>query len=372
MTGTRLNVVELYAGTARSSEPFERWRRARVGLLVDNDPYVADTHRANHPSAPYAVRDLARVSPRWIEDNAGGSVDVLLGCPPCQGFSDNGRRDPEDERNAHLLNFARLAVGLRPRAIAMENVPLTVSAPLFERFAEKIERAGYYWTAGILNAALYGSCQCRQRLIFIAIRSDIGWEPVLPDPTHGGNRAYFSYSHRRMMKLSDARVAILGVTPATFQTRDLLPYREGELGLTKIPTVGETLRGLPSIGTARAIDMAHIPWAHSPAQRRRMGRLIEGGQARRSTQYYSSSYGRLHRRGLARTITGAFPNAGSGRNWHPIENRTLTLREAARIQGFADDYAFKRPYSKATQVVGNALDTALAGVTCCVIRDCLS
>ena len=353
MTGSTLNVVELYAGTARSSEPFKRWRRARLGLLVDNDKYVAKTHIANCPSAPYAVRNLSHVSARWIEEQSGGPVDVLLGCPPCQGFSDNGYRDPDDVRNAHLLNFARLAVGLCPQAIAMENVPLAVSSPQFGRFVKRIERAGYFWTAGILNAALYGSCQCRQRLIFVAIRSDIGWEPVLPDPTHGSNRAYFSYSHRRMMKLSEARVAILGVTPCDVPDARPTSVPRGGTRLHEDPNGRRyTPRAPCHRHGARAMDMAHIPWAHSPAQRRRMGRLIEGGQARRSTKYYSSSYGRLHRSGLARTITGAFPNAGSGRNWHPIENRTLTLREAARIQGFADNYAFNRPYSKATQVSG--------------------
>ena len=84
---------------------------------------------------------------------------------------------------------------------------------------------------------------------------------------------------------------------------------------------------MPRIGTAAARKLAHIPWDHSTNQLRQMGRLTEGGQAQRSDWYYAQSYGRLHRKGLARTITGAFPNAGSGRNWHPTQNRSLTLRE---------------------------------------------
>jgi DNA (cytosine-5)-methyltransferase 1 len=103
-----------------------------------------------------------------------------------------------------------------------------------------------------------------------------------------------------------------------------------------------------------------------------MANVPEGGQLKCASLYYSQSYGRLHRHGLARTITTAFPNAGSGRFWHPIENRTLTLREAARIQGFPDSFRFPGQPAKSAFLVGNALDKALAETTYEIIRDCLS
>jgi DNA (cytosine-5)-methyltransferase 1 len=103
-----------------------------------------------------------------------------------------------------------------------------------------------------------------------------------------------------------------------------------------------------------------------------MAKVAEGGQPKCSRRYYSQSYGRLHRRGLAKTITTAFPNAGSGRFWHPVRNRSLTLREAARIQGFPDSFVFQEPLSKAAFLVGNALDAALANVVFAAIKSFLS
>src|SRR5438309_1226100 len=131
MPTTRLRVVELYAGTARSSEPFRCWKRSTLSLLVDNSEYAARTYRANFPKAPYVVANLAKMSPEQLVAAAGGRVDILLGCPPCQGFSENGRRDPHDRRNQHLNHYGRLAEALRPLAIAMENVPLAGATPQF-------------------------------------------------------------------------------------------------------------------------------------------------------------------------------------------------------------------------------------------------
>src|SRR5262249_55295446 len=105
-----LTVVELYAGTARSASPFAKWKRARIGALIDRDQYAAATYRLNFPTRPYYVEDIATITPDRIVSLAGARVDVLLGCPPCQGFSDTGTRDPQDDRNRHLLRFGALAV----------------------------------------------------------------------------------------------------------------------------------------------------------------------------------------------------------------------------------------------------------------------
>ena len=366
------NVVELYAGTARSVEPFKRWPRARIGLLVDNDEYAAETYKFNYPNAPYHTTDLSKISAAELEALAGGSVDILLGCPPCQGFSDNGQKKRWDSRNRHLKNFARLAIELKPLAIAIENVPLAAGSNAFAQFTRLLASSGYNWTAGILNSALYGSAQCRQRLIYIGVHESVGCKPELPKPTHGGRRQYFNYNMRRLKRLTESKNALLGVTPATFQVRARLPFQEGVPGNICIPRIEDVLRDLPKIGTPEAVKLNHVSWAHSKAQLRRMARIREGGQPRVSRDYYSQSYGRLHRKGLAKTITTAFPNAGSGRYWHPTENRSLTLREAARLQGFPDRFAFVVPTSRAAFLVGNALDASLAKIVYRVVKNCLS
>jgi len=128
---------------------------------------------------------------------------------------------------------------------------------------------------------------------------------------------------------------------------------------------------LPTIGSLRATRVNHVAWKHSGGIRKRMANVPEGSRWSGGADHFSQAYGRLHRRGLSRTITGFFPNAGSGRFWHPVENRAITLREAARIQGFPDSFTFLAKDRQNQHLVGNALDAALAGFTYGVIAECL-
>jgi DNA (cytosine-5)-methyltransferase 1 len=372
MLAAPLNIVELYAGTARSVEPFRQWQRCKVSLLVDNNKHAKQTYLFNHPNTPYVVRNLGRLKPGQLATLVGGRVDVLLGCPPCQGFSENGTREPGDTRNRHLHRFGVFAEALKPLAIAMENVPVAATSQQFSRFTQRIDAAGYQWTAGIINAALRGSAQCRHRLVFIAIRKDVKATPVFPDPAYGAAGRYFSYKDRTIRSIDSDRDAMLGVPSSLNAVCNSLPYQEDSLGPGVIPCVRDVLAGLPRLGTPTAVALSHIPWAHQAAQLRRMAKVPEGERWKGGKDHYSQSYGRLHRRGLARTITTAFPNAGSGRFWHPTENRALTLREAARLQGYPDTFAFLPPYSRSAFLVGNALDAAIANVTYEMVRACLS
>lgn len=357
-----LSVVELYAGTARSAEPFyEKPRRYKVSLLVDAEPYAAQTYLANQPEAPYVIGDLARLSPARIKKLAGGHVDVLLGCPPCQGFSEVGFRDPEDPRNSHLTRFAKFVEALKPMATAIENVPLAADMKQFEAFTRTLTRLGYRWKAGIVNSALYGSAQCRQRLVVVGFRGDLQVEPEIDSPTHGSRGKYFSYRYSKMMKVKDDPTGMLGDTPAAQRVRKIVNFHEIKPGPRKIPTVESALKGLPPVHTREATALSHIPWEHTAKVLRRMGAVKEGRRWKGGDDHFSQSYGRLHRRGLARTITTYFANPGSGRYWHPTRNRSLTLREAARLQGFPDTFRFIEPIGRAaTKLVGNALDARVA------------
>lgn len=345
-----------------------------VSALVDCNEYAAETYLANVPNAPYFTHDLTCIRPSTIERMAGGTVDILLGCPPCQGFSETGARNTRDARNAHLTNFARLAIGLQPLAIGMENVPLAAGGRRFGMFVKTLEAAGYIWTAGVLNAALRGSCQCRHRLVFIALRGDVGVTPIIPQPSSGGTRKrFYCYGTATYKTIGADRVSMLGEAPAARRVRRKLPVTIEELGdEVDIPTVGECLEGLPPIDSREAKRIQHFSWAHTEEVLQRMEKVREGWRWEGGSDHYSQTYGRLHRAGLARTITTFFPNSGGGRFWHPTENRALSLREAARIQGFPDYFRFKPHYSKAAVLVGNALDASISTTIYSVIRDSLS
>lgn len=358
----KLNVVELYAGLARTWEAFRSWKCCRLGLLVDINQLAVDNYTDNFPSAPYIRRNLQWMMPGEVESASGGRVDILLGCPPCQGFSDTGKRDPDDPRNEHINVFGRFVRELRPRVIAVENVPLTASSARFTKFTKTLDRLRYRWTAQIVNAAHYGSCQTRQRLLLIAACKELGVQPKISPPTHGGLGRYFSYQRERIILADKYPSEFLGITPATHRLEREMTVEKRINGREAIPTVRQVLAGLPPLGTLEAEILTHTPWPSSSLMKQRMSRVKEGGQWSGGKDHFSHSYGRLHRCGLARTITTYFANPGSGRFWHPTENRTLTVREAARIQGINDDFWFHGPLSGLSKLVGNALDGAIAQV----------
>ena len=367
----KLKLVELYAGTGRSVEPFRGWRRAEVGLLVDANSYCKQTYLRNFPDAPYVRRDLARLSPRELLALAGGRIDVLLGCPPCQGFSDSGLRLSDDPRNWHVRRFAHFAKTLQPLAVVMENVPRVAESVEFDDMTFALENLGYRWSAVIANSAQFGSCQSRQRLLFVAIHPDVGARPKFPRPTHGSGRV-FSYADLDYVRPSEDPVSVLGVTPPTQRiSRTMTNDLATALGKHEMVTVRDALAGLPQADTARGRALQHTAWAHSRAMLRRMERVPEGGRWRGGADHFAHTYGRLHRRGLARTITTFLAYAGGGRFWHPTQNRSLTLREAARVQGFPDSFAFAESSKRSAALVGNALDSALASVCYRVVRAAL-
>ncbi len=365
----KLRTVELYAGIGMSTAPFLRWPKINNPILVDINQYAAEVYRHNHPKAAYVVADLSTMTPTELLKLSGGRVDILLGCPPCQGYSDVGKRQTDDPRNRHVLRFAQFITELKPLAIGMENVPLLAVSPLFDEFVDMIDAMGYLWIASIENAALWGSCQSRQRLIFIAIREDLGAEPQFPKPTHGGDALYFSYRYNKKCKLKDDIIGMLGRTPGTLRASKSLRVRSTDLsGSKSIPTVWEIIGDLPDAHNPQSAKLDHFAWAHSGAVLNRMRQVPEGGRWAGGRDHYSQAYGRLHRAGLSRTITTYFANAGSGRFWHPTENRSLTLREAARIQGFQDSFRFLNKNTRNCTLVGNALDAALSKLTYNVIR----
>ena len=254
----------------------------------------------------------------------------------------------------------------------MENVPLLATSSRFVEFTKLLEHHKYHWAAAVVNAALYGSCQTRQRLVLVAIHQSVRAYPCLPKSTHGGDRRYFSFRDTaELMKLTDDPIGLLGATPAAGRAGKSVAVLDLD-GKRPTAILVRSFGRPPLLSVPRAARaLSHIPWSHGQKMVREWAELAEGGRWSGGNEHFSQSYGRLHRRGLARTITSYFSNPGSGRFWHPDSTSNLTLREAARIQGIDDSFRFGDSRPEQPNCVGNALDFAIAQAAYKAVRNAL-
>ncbi|TMR39611.1 DNA cytosine methyltransferase [Nonomuraea zeae] len=370
-------VAEVFAGVGSVAHGFARAAGFEVAYLNDIDPLARDTYRTNFGQhARYDLRDVKDVTAATILEAADGRpMAGLLGCPPCQGWSAAGQRDAGDPRNLLLGDFFRLVTDIKPLFFVMENVPSVCDR---EELAAALRALApqYRTWHGVLNAAAYGLPQSRQRTIVIGYRSDTGVIPTPPPPTHAGKRRVWDYRTEQLVRPTpDLLDSLLGAAPRIGVRKaaghSMRQHYPADLAaLADFVTVGDAVGDLDAESPRRVSAYGrrlrgstsdpqnHRPWGHGRQLIDRMRLVPEGGrppaEATNQRRYYSQAYTRLHRRGMARTITTNFHNPGSGRFLHYRLPRTLTVREAARLQGFTDDFVFVGHASGQERLVGNA------------------
>jgi DNA (cytosine-5)-methyltransferase 1 len=152
-----------------------------VVMANDKLPYARDVYLANHPETDYVLGDIAKI-------NQFPKAELLVGCYPCQGFSQGGVRDPSRSINTLYLEFARALKAIKPKAFIVENVSGMARKNFRHLLDDQIKvfaDVGYKVNATILNAAHYGVAQERKRIFIVGLRSDLGVEYSFPNPTHG-------------------------------------------------------------------------------------------------------------------------------------------------------------------------------------------
>ncbi len=362
------------------------------------DQPAARTFSLNFPHTFPFVCPIQELTAQRIRDlcTLDEDLDVMIGGPPCQGFSINAPvRRNDDPRNGLFQHYARIVLeGLRPKFILMENVPGLISLDQGETLQAVItafERSGYKVIFHILNAAHYGVPEERWRLFILGTRLS-GVELSFPTPTHysyqrpnftGGRDYTFSY-------------AIKAQQQSLWYT-DLLPPI----------TVGEAISDLPAIAAdGGAYEMNYDAEPQSSYQRKmrsyaqklynhactnvseinleRMKYVLPGGswrdipfdllpkgmqRARRSD--HTKRYGRLEHDGISGTIlTKCDPHWGSF--FHYEQNRVISVREAARIQSFPDWFRFTGTQGDQYRQVGNAVPPLLAYAIATHIKNLLT
>lgn len=375
MTADTLIHVDLFAGVGGFTLGFEASGRYKTALMADSDYSAALTFKRQRPGARYWHKDLRNVTGEEILELAKaehGGIDVLTAGPPCQGLSKVGSRQLDDPRNELLQHTAELIAQMQPRLAIIENVPPLAwdgHGPLFEEVAEALCAQGYSNPQfRVLEAWRYGVPQLRRRAIILVARDDVELPPVDPFPSGADGEVFFARELIRAaengeptcprgLSVLDA-IGDLPSIPAS-GGEEAMPYHEDAF------TDYQRARR----GTA-SILFNHRSRTHSAEMLKKMAMIPEGGrnqeladeQRLRSAEgeYFSQAYARLHRHGIAQTITTYFHNPGSGRFTHYEDLRALTVREAARFQSFDDDFILTGKLEQQMRHVGNAVPVLLA------------
>jgi DNA-cytosine methyltransferase len=318
--------IDLFAGAGGLGSGF-RQAGYRIALAVEKDRNAAQTYRANNPGVPVVEADVAAMTASRVRSLVPGlgEPDVVLAGPPCQGYSSAGARLPTDEKNLLFERVVTLAERLRAHFVVLENVPglNRVNGVGFTARILGTLRRKYAADLHQITASSFGVPQNRRRYFFLARRKDLGDAPTCPPATHraAGASGGDGVAGRETPRLQDVLAGPLELPSGT--DAEYLVLEDGT--------------HLLNASTMRHSDQVIDKMA-----------AIEAGRG-------PISYRRLER-DVARTLVAghrALPV-------HPWLNRTISVREAARIQGFPDAYVFCGPRAEQPLQVANAVPPPVA------------
>jgi len=335
------NIIDLFSGVGGISLGFQQ---AGFNVLVANeiDKDISESYKKNHPNIRMINEDITKLNIETIFEDYKSQTDVIVGGPPCQGFSQKGARKLfDDERNFLFNYFYKVVAFVRPSYFLMENVPNILSAGN-KSFKNEIynlfEELGYTLDSNVLNAADFGVPQNRRRA-FILGKLDGSLE--LPKKT------------QKNITINDA------ISDLAF-----LNSGEGKLKQSyKIPPQSDYQKLMRKNSN---VLYNHVATKHSQVALERL-KLIPPGKGREmlpeehlTKSIYSGTWSRMLEDSQSVTITTRFDTPSSGRFTHPFLDRAITVREAARIQSFPDDFIFFGNKSSQMKQVGNAVPPLLA------------
>lgn len=330
--------LSLFAGCGGFSLGFSAAGFNVKGFL-ELEPELRAIYRLNFPSSMELGGDITGVSAADLRQfrEALGEVDVIIGGPPCQGFSLSGKRDIADPRNTLFKHYLRFVDTFRPKIAVLENVRLLTSMKdtdgklVKDQIASDFRMHGYKVKFFEINSKSYGVPQSRERVIFVACRDDIKQTPTIPDPTHG-------------------------------QADDLFA------NVKNFRTFGDACSDLEFLESGEsATDSLHEAVHHPKHVIEWLWNVPEGRSAHdnvdenlRPPSGYNTTYKRQVWSEPASTVQTTFGMISGSNNVHPIATRSLTIREAARIQSFPDEYIFSGTLGTIRKGIGNAVPPLLA------------
>ncbi len=352
---TSKTAIDLFSGAGGLSEGF---RQAGYEILAgsDIDEAAGKTYEITHPEAKFFLGPIQKLTPAVMLKKLGlkkGELDVVLGGPPCQGYSVyNHQRGADDPRAGLFKEYLRVVKGLQPKWLVMENVTGITSiadGAIVREIVSGMEKLGYRVEMKVLKSEEFGVPQERRRVFFVGTRTDC---PILfPKPTHGpGLKPYITIwdAISDLPKLKNGESA----NASSYRHDPKTKYQRELRGKT---TVVQNHHA-PNLSEVNEKRMSHVPqggsWRDIPVH------LLPEGMKRAKRSDHTKRYGRMKAKGLSCTILTKC-DVHWGAYLHPYQNRAITVREAARLQSFPDSFIFQGSKTEQYVQVGNAVPPKL-------------
>jgi DNA (cytosine-5)-methyltransferase 1 len=368
-----MKVFDLFCGTGGFSKGLENYTETNfdVRFGIDMLDSSVQTFKLNHREAIGLSQDIRTVRRSQVEEMTGikkGELDVLVGGPPCQGFSSLRpfrSTNDDDPRNTLFEEYASFVNYFRPKVFILENVVGLAThkkGQTLEAMQDCFHSLGYETEWKLLNTAHFGVPQKRERFVMIGVEK--GGKILFPEPTHSYKGSTIGYKDKS--KILHNTEILLPAISTMDAISDLPPIQSGEN--SKIYTSDPTTSYQKDRRKNQKELSLHIATKHKDKMMeiiRHSGKNINCIPKHLITSGFSSCYSRLDANEPSVTITVNFVHPASNRCIHPTLDRALTPREGARIQSFDDDFSFFGSRSQITKQIGNAvpplLGKAIAG-----------
>lgn len=350
-------VIDLFAGCGGFSTGFIQ-AGYTITKAVEYDEMIAKTYAINHPETKLYIEDIGKIdNNQFFKEN---EADVIIGGPPCQGFSMAGarirgvkfRNDPRNYLFKHYLNILKL---VKPQYFVFENVKGLLTQNNGDVFKEIIKafsnsenfgKDKYYVSYKILNASKLGIPQKRERVFIFGVKNrNLDFE------------YYYTKTYEELRKKIPSFFNLYSVWDAISNLS--IPTNDGLIKNPKPETSYQKY-----LSSNKTLLTNHTQTRHSKKTLDRIKKIRVGENwtvlNEKINSVHSGSYGRMNKNEPASTITTRFDTPSGGRFIHPVESRTITPREAARIQSFPDEFRFFGSRSSICTQIGNAVPPKLA------------
>lgn len=330
----RYRLMDLFAGCGGMTRGFADSGRFEPVFAVEVDADAAETYAANFDQGGAHLQ----IAP--IQEVEGfARADVVVGGPPCQGFSALNRGGVGLERRSLWQHYLRALTGSEAQAFVMENVPPLLKAPEFAAFKQAAGDLGFVVDGRVLLAADFGVPQLRSRAIVVGTR---GSAPVFPNPTHHDPSKPAPFGTRPWVTFEHAMSAEPAIPPVPDGARWHIARRPQSISLERYRTIPGPGEGRFELAERRP-DITPRCWLEKPAGT-------------------TDVFGRMWADRPSPTIRTEFFKPEKGRYLHPTEHRPITVREAARLMSFPDDFVLLEHQSLTSvgRQVGNAVPCLLA------------